>query len=235
MNKIILNSQQIDYLKEFIRKKGFSEPVEIHEILDHFACKVEEIMAQNPKLNLDQAMYQAHHSFGVLGFRPIVETFKKQLKKKYMLEYKKSFYNAMYSFRYLPVIIIMGIIGYFIIADKFIFTSISKYWNPFQILLVLHFLIDISSFRMKDNYFNSKNYFIKYAIEPWPNMIVVFVLIFIYPLLNKLAIKQEWIDFLTIVNAIAFVFFTIHSIAYHKMRRKAIKDQMDFKTISNDV
>ena len=42
MDKLTLTKQQLKELKKFINSRGFREPLIVMEILDHFACLVEE-------------------------------------------------------------------------------------------------------------------------------------------------------------------------------------------------
>ena len=88
MDNITLNKEQLYLLISFIEKKGFKTPLVVVEILDHFACKVEEKMAANPELPLEAAMMAAHADFGVLGFAPIVNAYEAGVKMKYKAIYK---------------------------------------------------------------------------------------------------------------------------------------------------
>ena len=56
MDKVTLTKEQLEELKVFINSRGFVEPVVVLEILDHFACKVEEELEQNPQYSLKKAM-----------------------------------------------------------------------------------------------------------------------------------------------------------------------------------
>ena len=88
-DKVKLTPEQITLLKDFIRKRGFNDALQINEILDHFACKVEEVLTEDNTLNLKQAMQKAHNSFGVMGFHPIAEALGKGLSLKYKQIYWK--------------------------------------------------------------------------------------------------------------------------------------------------
>jgi hypothetical protein len=61
------------------------------EILDHFACKVEEILSEDPHIPFDTAIQKAHQSFGVKGFQPIVASFEAETEKKYKVLYWNNF------------------------------------------------------------------------------------------------------------------------------------------------
>ena len=81
MNKILLDDSQLLQLKRFIILKGIKQEDVIHEILDHFACKVEEILSTEKNMPFDRAMQLAHQSFGKSGFRPLVAEYEKQVEK----------------------------------------------------------------------------------------------------------------------------------------------------------
>lgn len=66
-----LNSQELEQLRQYIRKQGFTDDVVVEEILSQFVRKVEGVISDNPRLELDAATELAHRSFGVAGFRPI--------------------------------------------------------------------------------------------------------------------------------------------------------------------
>ena len=63
MDNLTLDNGQLYPLIAFINKRGFHEPLMIVEILDHFACKVEEKMNQAPGISLEAAMAAAHDDF----------------------------------------------------------------------------------------------------------------------------------------------------------------------------
>ena len=47
MDSKVLSQEQLKELVRFIHSRGFREPAVVLEILDHFACKVEELLAAN--------------------------------------------------------------------------------------------------------------------------------------------------------------------------------------------
>lgn len=77
-------------LKAFIMRKGFKEPGVMLEILDHFACKVEEQLETTPQISLEQAMEKAHRSFGVAGFYPLAKAFYGQVQLRYKKVYRQA-------------------------------------------------------------------------------------------------------------------------------------------------
>ncbi|MDI9319963.1 MAG: hypothetical protein QM530_05740 [Phycisphaerales bacterium] len=81
MNDITLCEYQLLELKQFIRKRGIREEDVVIEILDHFACKVEELMNSNIHLPFERAIQIAHQSFGKSGFRPMIVNYEKHIQK----------------------------------------------------------------------------------------------------------------------------------------------------------
>lgn len=109
MDKYILNAGELQQLKEYIYRHGFREQTTMVEILDHFACKVEELKTANPQLPFEMAMDKAHKSFGVAGFYPLVKAYELTLEKKY----KKIFWANVKKIIFHPIhaalLIFMGI------------------------------------------------------------------------------------------------------------------------------
>lgn len=83
----MLSKENLQELKAFIEKRSlrFSDPMILLEILDHFACKVEEIQEKNPGISLQAAMEEAHRAFGVRGFAPLAD----QAENSLLLRYKR--------------------------------------------------------------------------------------------------------------------------------------------------
>ncbi|WP_194774398.1 hypothetical protein [Pararhodonellum marinum] len=77
-----LSKDQIEQLKNFISYKGYREIDVQYEILDHVACKVEDLIEENPKLSLPEAFQKVHASFGIFGFSELEESYKKMIQKR---------------------------------------------------------------------------------------------------------------------------------------------------------
>lgn len=90
MNKILLDDSQLLQLKRFILIKGIKEDDVIHEILDHFACKVEELLNENIYLSFEKAVEQAYFSFGYNGFQKMSEQYEKRIKRIVWKEFKNA-------------------------------------------------------------------------------------------------------------------------------------------------
>ncbi|MES2478625.1 MAG: hypothetical protein V4561_06035 [Bacteroidota bacterium] len=118
MNNIELNEDQLWQLREFIMHRGIKEPDVINEILDHFACKVEEIWSREKNLSLEKVMQLAHQSFGASGFRPLIaqyenhleqvtnSIFKQELKK--VLSSPKVLFIISFGLIFVPILNLLG-------------------------------------------------------------------------------------------------------------------------------
>lgn len=91
MDKVTLTKDQLTALCDFIKSRStsFAEPAVMFEILDHFACKVEEEMMKDTSLSFSEAIKTAHQSFGVKGFAPIAEAFHHTLRHQYKSWYRQ--------------------------------------------------------------------------------------------------------------------------------------------------
>ncbi|MCY4780887.1 hypothetical protein ORI89_14605 [Sphingobacterium sp. UT-1RO-CII-1] len=92
-----LSKEELKLLVRFIQKRGFVELDIQLEILDHFACKVEEILSEEPNLALSDAMARAHASFGVMGFSTIVDSYLNGIQVSFLRTLKSEFFHFMKS------------------------------------------------------------------------------------------------------------------------------------------
>lgn len=96
-----LNKNQIDQLKKLISYKGYTEIDIQYEILDHVACRVEELMEENPNLDLPDAFRKVHASFGIFGFAGLEESYKGMIEKRLRGYYWNELKQLLYSYRIL--------------------------------------------------------------------------------------------------------------------------------------
>lgn len=94
MDKVTLTKEQLRELKRYIHSRGFREPLIVMEILDHFACLVEEKMQAKPNLTLDEAMKEAHSSFGIMGFKALADAAAVERNKRYNKQFKTNIANV---------------------------------------------------------------------------------------------------------------------------------------------
>jgi hypothetical protein len=112
MDKLTLTKEQLKELKKFINSRGFREPLIVMEILDHFACLVEEKLEANPGMPLDEAMQQAHGSFGVMGFRTIADAADVERNKRLNKQFKKTLGGMVASPAMWLLFVLVGAIYY---------------------------------------------------------------------------------------------------------------------------
>ncbi|MGY6559420.1 MAG: hypothetical protein ACXIT9_09065 [Nitritalea sp.] len=82
-----LSKDQIEQLKKMISRKGYPYIDVQYEILDHVACKIEELMALDPKLSLEAAFAKVHASFGIFGFSDLEESYLKMIERRFRRYY----------------------------------------------------------------------------------------------------------------------------------------------------
>lgn len=94
-----LSPDQITTLKKLISSKGYEEIDVQYEILDHVACRIEVLMAENPKLTLDEAFRKAHSEFGIFGFADLADSYRESIRKKFWNRYWVSLKTLVTSYR----------------------------------------------------------------------------------------------------------------------------------------
>lgn len=148
MDKVKLNEQQLLTLIDFIDRRGFHDTGVIVEILDHFACKVEEKMTTDRSLTLEDAMQVAHAEFGTLGFYPLLAAYEKNTKKKYRTLYKAERNKVLTNPFYIVPAILLSLVAF--AGYKWANTH-ALVWdtNLFSILIYAVFIITDISFLMK--------------------------------------------------------------------------------------
>lgn len=104
----MLQKAELHTLRNYIEKRStqFSEPAILVEILDHFACKVEEIREKKPGIGLDEAMKEAHASFGVRGFAPLADQAQNSLYQRYRKLAIREMKAVLQSYRILYLIVL---------------------------------------------------------------------------------------------------------------------------------
>ncbi|SFC82032.1 hypothetical protein SAMN05421747_1318 [Parapedobacter composti] len=78
-----LTQTQLDQIKSFISKRGFTAIDLQLEIIDHVACRIEDKLRENPDLPFEQALKQTHAEFGVFGFSILEDALIQSLNRKY--------------------------------------------------------------------------------------------------------------------------------------------------------
>lgn len=78
-----LNKEQIIDIRNFVSDQGIRYYDVQLEIIDHVACKAEDLMTVDPNLTLDEVITQTHADFGVSGFVVVEDAMRKSLRKRY--------------------------------------------------------------------------------------------------------------------------------------------------------
>ena len=126
MDKVTLNDEQLCRVIDFIESRGFHDPGVIVEILDHFACKVEERMSANSGLSLEDAMSEAHYQFGSLGFYPLLANYEANTKKKYGTIYRAEWKKLLTN----PLYLVSALIASFLMFKAYGWAETNAYiWN----------------------------------------------------------------------------------------------------------
>ncbi len=126
-----LSKADLQQITAFISKRGFTEPDLQMEIVDHVACRVEELMAADKSINLHQAITSTHATFGVIGFSVFEDSMRSALQKRYWLIFK-SYYQSVFNWRMIPIMLA------FIYLSGLVFTAIRE---PDYIFGVTHGLL----------------------------------------------------------------------------------------------
>lgn len=107
-----LSENDLYQLRAFIARKGFGEPAVMLEILDHFACKVEELGTQHSSWPLERLMEEAHRQFGVAGFYPLVKSYEEQLARYYRHYFRKSLVGVFKNAKDFGLVILTPLLFY---------------------------------------------------------------------------------------------------------------------------
>ncbi|MDT3402465.1 hypothetical protein [Mucilaginibacter terrae] len=99
-----LSSADINEIKAFISKRGFTEPDLQMEITDHVACRVKEIISTEPQTSLTQAINITHSEFGVMGFSVFEDAMRSNLQKRYFKLFI-NFWLGNFNFKTLPLMV----------------------------------------------------------------------------------------------------------------------------------
>lgn len=97
-----LNKEQILKVKNFVSSHGIRYYDVQLEIIDHVACKVEELMTANATVTLNEAIAQTYAGFGVTGFKIVEDTMRKSLQKRYWKLFRTIFLSYLKPV-YLPL------------------------------------------------------------------------------------------------------------------------------------
>ena len=147
-----LNEEQINFLFSFMERKYVKYYDLQVELVDHFACIIEEKWAKEPNLLFDEAVYGIYSEYGVFGFCDLVEKHEKQKRKSF---WKQSFQYFKAYFRLPKVILAVCIfLVYYSVSQILRNTDISSLLFLFIIQVIIATLVVIKNYRLpkrKDN------------------------------------------------------------------------------------
>jgi hypothetical protein len=86
-----LNEQQIEQVRQYIRRRGFEQQEVQSEIVDHVASAVEAEMSEDRDISIEEAIYNVHCSFGLFGFENIERAVTAGIREHLWQYYKNSF------------------------------------------------------------------------------------------------------------------------------------------------
>lgn len=150
-----LSPSQITTLKKLISYKGYPEIDVQYEILDHVACKVEELLDKNPNMALDDAFRKVHSEFGVFGFSGLAEAYKSAIRRRYRGYFLEEFTSLFTSYKIIFPLF-FGLLIYWISENDHLF---GLDWT-LPIWLVAFFFIGLiySVLRFRKDYKRYKGY-----------------------------------------------------------------------------
>lgn len=229
MDKIKLSQEQLKELKYFIYGRGFREPEVMMEILDHFACKVEDKLSVNPGMKLDVAMKEAHNEFGYSGFYSIKASLDVFTRKRY-----KNVYWAQVKMilKNIPVMLLLAGLGYGIYtAAAWAFVNKKTDWvfeNNIIGVCVCFAMFTTEIFRLV--YVTRK---LKHSYHTQiARAAVAFVPYTFWLFLpTHMTDSPKRILLSSLVIALIAVWYILHYIASWKLLKTAQKDYEDFKAM----
>jgi hypothetical protein len=223
MDKVKLSPEQLHIVIDFIDSRGFHDPGVIVDILDHFACKVEEKLELHPQMTLDEAMATAHYDFGTLGFYPLAAAYEQNTRRKYKTIYRKELKSILGNPLHLISLVLTAILFYKLYLWSYSHLMI---WDDINLAYLILFLFYLSaeifmSFRFTLN--NRKN---KIAENLLSNNggFYFFVLI---PISTAHPHSLKAIIVIGIISALVMLFLIVTSIARYAAL-KISKTENDF-------
>ena len=138
-----LTPQQLVYIKGFIRKRGFTALDLQMEIIDHVACRIEDLRSENPALPFEDAVAQTHREFGVFGFAALEEAMMKSLTQKYRNQFALEF-KQWFSF---PTILLFG--GFTLLLYQLFFVVATNWLIGVFGFLYLALAVGVTAYQYK--------------------------------------------------------------------------------------
>lgn len=80
-----LSKEELAFIKQFVKSKGYASIEVKHEMVDHLACRVEEERLAGNSLSVEKIIKDYHASFGIFGFSDWEQGIIKQVQRKVFL------------------------------------------------------------------------------------------------------------------------------------------------------
>jgi hypothetical protein len=229
MDKVKLGKEQLKELKYFIYSRGFREPEVMMEILDHFACKVEDKLTENPLLSLQDAIKEAHKEFGYNGFYSIKASLDVFTRRRYKRIYWQEVKYCVTSVPLMLMIILTGYMTYQSMLWAFINNKVDFVFEDnvvgmsIWVAMIIAELIKgiILTWKGRKSYYISMAQGIAYIST---TMVWVILPVNDAKTENGMIVKS-------IIGAISVAYFIVHYLAHYKMIKAAHKDYEDFKVL----
>jgi hypothetical protein len=80
-----LGKEEVDFIQQFVKSKGYTSLEVKHEMVDHLACRVEEEREKGNTASIEKIIRDYHASFGIFGFSDWEQGIIKQVRRKVFL------------------------------------------------------------------------------------------------------------------------------------------------------
>lgn len=228
MDKMKLSQEQLKELRYFIYKRGFREPEVMMEILDHFACKVEDKLSAKPGMSLEEAMKEAHNEFGYNGFYSIKASFDVFTRRRYRNIYWTEVKAVLSNIR---LMIVLAGLGYAVYATS-VWAFVNKHtdWlfeeNVVGLCVWLAMLV-VELYKLSQISKDLKKSYHTHIAR----MVIAFTPYAMWMFLpTSMTDSPKRILLSSLVIALIAVCFTVHYIASIKLLKEAKKDYEEFKS-----
>lgn len=230
MDKVKLTPEQLKELKYFIYKRGFREPEVMMEILDHFACKVEDKLTEKPDLDLQTAMKEAHTEFGYSGFYSIKASLDVFTRRRYKSVYWGEVKKIVTSIPQMILIIIVAYLTYYGMMWAYINDKKDFLFEDNVVSMTIWFGLIVAELikGILLNWSRNQSYYVQSAHSITYVSILVFWVIF--P--SGKTTSDKGMFFKSVLAALSVIFFIINYIAHYKMMKAAHKDDEEFKAFN---
>lgn len=129
-----LSTEQLTEIKNYIEDMDIKYLDVQMEILDHTACKVEEIMLKNPEWSFKDAFYQSTYEFGYNEYKDFEKSFANTARKRSSKIFRSSLKEWFLSFKIVYTLLIAVIFALVISGIDVIYAN--------KILLAIYLLFD---------------------------------------------------------------------------------------------